>query len=53
VILVQGTPADGAATRPDVQALTAKVERLPQVTGAVDAYTSPDPALRARTAGSA
>jgi putative drug exporter of the RND superfamily len=31
-----------------VQALTAKLERVPNVTGAVNAYTSPDPQLRAR-----
>jgi RND superfamily putative drug exporter len=31
-----------------VQTLTARLERLPQVTRAVNAYTSPDPRLRAR-----
>ena len=36
-----------ASTRTAVQALTARLERLPQVTGAVNAYTSPDPRLRA------
>jgi putative drug exporter of the RND superfamily len=48
VILVQGAPVDAAATRARVAALTAKVARLPHVTGAVNAYTSPDPRLRAR-----
>ena len=48
VILVQGAPVDAAATRAGVRALTAKVERLPHVTGAVNAYLSPDPVLRAR-----
>src|SRR5262245_46284209 len=47
VILVQGAPVDAAATRAGVLALTAKVERLPQVTGAVNAYTNPGHALRA------
>src|SRR6516225_2536307 len=47
VILVQGAPVDAAATRAGVRALTAKVERLPHVTGAVNAYLSPDPVLRA------
>ena len=48
MILVQGAPVDAAATRAGVAALTAEVEQLPQVTGAVNAYTSPDPSLRAR-----
>ncbi|HEV2376345.1 MAG TPA: MMPL family transporter [Streptosporangiaceae bacterium] len=48
VILVQGAPVDAAATRARVAVLTAKVDRLPQVTGTVNAYTSPDPRLRAR-----
>jgi RND superfamily putative drug exporter len=48
VILVQGAPVDATSTRVQVRALTAKVEQLPQVTGAVSAYTSPDPRLRAR-----
>jgi RND superfamily putative drug exporter len=48
VILVRGALVDAAATRARVAALTAKVERLPQVTGAVNAYTSTDPRLRAR-----
>ena len=48
VILVQGAPVNAPATRAGVRALTGKVERLPNVTGAVNAYTSPDPALRAR-----
>jgi len=39
---------DAASTRIAVRALTAKIDRLPQVTGVVDAYTSPDPQLRAR-----
>ena len=48
VILVQGAPADAAATHAGVRALTAKVDRLAHVTGAVNAYISPDPMLRAR-----
>jgi putative drug exporter of the RND superfamily len=48
VILVQGAPVDAAATGARVRALTAEVERLPLVTGAVNAYTAPDPRLRSR-----
>jgi len=48
VVLVKGPPVDAASTRIAVRALTAKIDRLPQVTGVVDAYTSPDPQLRAR-----
>jgi putative drug exporter of the RND superfamily len=48
VVLVKGPPVAAASTRAPVQALTARLERLPQVTGAVNAYTSPDPRLRAR-----
>ena len=48
LILVQGAPVDAAATRAEVLALTAKVARLPQVTGAVNAYSSREPGLRAR-----
>ena len=47
VVLVKGPPVAAASTRTAVQALTARLERLPQVTGAVNAYTSPDPRLRA------
>jgi putative drug exporter of the RND superfamily len=47
-VLVQGLPVDAPATRTAVQRLTAKLERLPDVTMAVNAYTSPDPALRSR-----
>jgi RND superfamily putative drug exporter len=48
VVLVQGLPVNAPGTRAAVQALTAKLDRLPDVTGAVNAYTSPDPQLRAR-----
>jgi putative drug exporter of the RND superfamily len=48
VVLVQGPPVDTSGTRAAVQALTARLDRLPLVTGAVNAYTSPDPMLRAR-----
>ena len=48
VVLVQGPPVGAAGTRAAVQALTARLERVPLVTGAVNAYTSPDPMLRAR-----
>jgi len=46
-VLVKGPPVAAASTRASVQALTARLERLPQVTGAVNAYTSHDPMLRA------
>jgi RND superfamily putative drug exporter len=48
VVLVKGPPVDAPGTRAAVQALTAKLARVPNVTGAVNAYTSPDPQLRAR-----
>ena len=48
VVLVQGPPVNASGTRAAVQALTAKLERLPNVTGAVNSDTSPDPGLRAR-----
>jgi len=48
VVLVKGPAVAAASTRTVVQTLTARLERLPQVTGAVNAYTSPDPRLRAR-----
>src|SRR5215831_1704750 len=47
VVLVKGPPVAAASTRASVQALTARLQRLPDVTGAVNAYTSPDPMLRA------
>jgi len=48
VVLVKGPAVNASATRAAVQALTAKLARVPNVTGAVNAYTSPDPQLRAR-----
>ena len=48
VVLVKGPPVNAPGTRAAVLALTAKLERVPNVTGAVNAYTSPDPRLRAR-----
>jgi putative drug exporter of the RND superfamily len=48
VVLVKGPPVNAPSTRAAVRALTAKLERVPNVTGAVNAYTSPDPQLRAR-----
>ena len=48
IVLVKGPPVDAPRTRAAVQALTAKLERVPNVTGAVNAYTSPNPRLRAR-----
>jgi putative drug exporter of the RND superfamily len=48
VVLVKGPPVDAAGTRAAVQALTLRLEQVPQVTGAVNAYTSSDPQLRAR-----
>jgi RND superfamily putative drug exporter len=46
VVLVKGPPVAAPGTRAAVLALTARLERLPNVTGAVNAYTSPGPALR-------
>jgi putative drug exporter of the RND superfamily len=47
VVLVQGPAVDAPGTRAAVQELTARLEQVPDVTGAVNAYTSGDPALRA------
>jgi putative drug exporter of the RND superfamily len=47
VVLVKGPPVNAAATRAAVQALTTRLAHVPQVTGAVNTYTSPDPMLRA------
>jgi putative drug exporter of the RND superfamily len=47
LVLVQGPPVNAPSTRTPVQALTARLARLPLVTGAVNAYASPDPRLRA------
>jgi RND superfamily putative drug exporter len=47
VVLVKGPPVSAPATREEVLALTARLEKVPLVTGAVNAYTSPaDRALR-------
>jgi len=47
VVLVKGPPVAAPGTRAAVQALTARLEKVPLVTGAVNAYTSPaDRALR-------
>jgi putative drug exporter of the RND superfamily len=47
VVLVKGPPAAAPRTRAAVLALTARLETVPLVTGAVSAYTSPaDRALR-------
>jgi putative drug exporter of the RND superfamily len=48
VVLVNGPPVDAAGTRSSVAALTARLERLPHVTGAVNAYSTADPQLRAK-----
>ena len=48
VVMVKGPPVGAASTRAAVLALTARLERVPLVIGAVNAYTSPDPMLRAR-----
>src|SRR5215467_8961883 len=48
VVLVKGPPVVSPGTRAAVQTLTAKLDRVPNVTGAVNAYTSPDPQLRSR-----
>jgi RND superfamily putative drug exporter len=47
-VLVRGPSVDSPATRLAVQALTGRLERLPNVTMAVNAYTSGNPALRSR-----
>jgi RND superfamily putative drug exporter len=47
VVLVKGPPVAAPSTRAAVLALTARLDRLPNVTGAINAYTSPaDQALR-------
>jgi putative drug exporter of the RND superfamily len=47
VVLVKGPPVAAPSTRAAVLALTARLEKVPLVTGAVNAYTSPaDGALR-------
>ena len=47
VVLVKGPPVTAPGTRAAVIALTARLEKVPLVTGAVNAYTSPaDRALR-------
>src|SRR5215469_11808015 len=48
LVLVSGPPVGAASTRAAVQALTARLDQVPGVTGAVSAYTSPDPRLRDR-----
>jgi len=48
VLLVKGAPVDAPATRAAVQALTVRIDHLPGVAGAVNAYTSSDPRLRAQ-----
>ena len=47
-ILVQGVPVDAPTTRSAVQGLTDRLERLPNVGMATNAYTSSNPALRSR-----
>jgi RND superfamily putative drug exporter len=41
VVLVKGPPAEAPGTRAAVEALTARLEKVPDVTGAVNAYTGP------------
>jgi RND superfamily putative drug exporter len=41
VVLVKGPPAEAPGTRAAVLALTARLEKVPDVTGAVNAYTGP------------
>ncbi len=41
VVLVKGPPVAAPATRAAVLALTARLEKVPDVTGAVNAYTGP------------
>jgi RND superfamily putative drug exporter len=47
VVVVDGPPVNAPDTRAAVQRLTAKLAALPDVTSAVNAYSSPDPRLRA------
>jgi RND superfamily putative drug exporter len=47
VVLVQGAPVSAATTRAAVEALTTRIEAVPNVTGAINTYDNPDPALRA------
>jgi RND superfamily putative drug exporter len=47
LVLVEGRPVDAPATRADVERLTAKLRRLPDVTAAANAYDSSSPQLRA------
>jgi RND superfamily putative drug exporter len=49
VVLVKGPPATAAGTRAAVLALTVRLEKVPLVTGAINAYTSSaDRALRSQ-----
>jgi RND superfamily putative drug exporter len=41
LVLVKGPPTDAPGTRAAVLALTARLDRLPNVTGAISAYTGP------------
>src|SRR6516165_3067147 len=41
VVLVKGPPLSVPATRAAIIALTARLEKVPNVTGAINAYTSP------------
>jgi len=41
VVLVKGPPVAAPGTRAAVLALTARLEKVPDVTGAINAYTGP------------
>jgi putative drug exporter of the RND superfamily len=51
-VLVSGAPVDAPSTRAAVQTLADRLERVPDVTRVVDAYSSPDPMLRGKDGSS-
>jgi uncharacterized membrane protein YdfJ with MMPL/SSD domain len=48
LVVVDGAPVESATTRAAVTRLTSDLRQVPDVVVAVDAYSSPDPGLRAR-----
>src|SRR5690242_13445065 len=48
IAIVDGSPVSAPATRAAVERLTVRLRGLPHVESVVDAYTSPDPRLRAK-----
>lgn len=47
-VLVEGPAVDAPGTRAAVEGLTTRLQRLPDVSGVVNAYNTPDPQLRAK-----